>query len=170
MVSALTLDRCHRLSSSTRCLIATCPPTCRCCILQPPQAPSWRPKCGQRGRTRCDDSRCSSVSVACSQLFLRRFTLALTCSGGSAPSTNPPLPSGRRATPCASRSSASISSQPSGRGGLLLTASSDMRRLSQAARAARRRSGPGREVLAPVRLLGTEGVERAAHQLHLLLV
>ena len=50
-------DFVHKLSSSTRCLTATCAPMCRCCILQPPQAPSCKPKCGQPGCTRCEDSR-----------------------------------------------------------------------------------------------------------------
>src|SRR3954466_11536186 len=156
-VCVFTLARCHRLSSSTRCLIATCAPTCRCCILQPPQAPSCRPKCGQRGRTRCDDSRCTAVAVACSQLFFLRWTVTLTHSPGSAPSTNTTLPSGRRATPCASMSSDSICSQPSGCGaGVSLSLIS---RLSQA-----RRSRPGGQVFLPVRLVVRQAAERVPQE------
>src|SRR6478672_3346078 len=128
--SAFTLPRCHRLSSSTRCLIATCAPTCRCCILQPPQAPSCNPKCGQCGRTRWDDSLWISVRLACSQLFFLRLTLADTSSDGSAPSMNTTLPSALRATPCASMSSASTCSHPSGKGALF-SISTVIPRLSQ---------------------------------------
>src|SRR5687767_14870944 len=56
-----------------------------------------------------------AVRLACSQLFFLRLTLADTSSVGSAPSMNTTLPSARRATPCASMSSASTCSQPSGR-------------------------------------------------------
>ena len=103
---ACTLPRCHRLSSSARCLIATCAPACRCCILQPPQAPACRPKCGQRGRTRCALSRAQrrqrAPAPSCS---CARCTCTCTCSPGSAPSMNTTLPSALCATPCASRSS-----------------------------------------------------------------
>src|SRR3954470_7601111 len=143
---ARTFARCHRLSSSTRCLIATCAPTCRCCILQPPQAPSCRPKCGQRGRTRWADSRCTCTSEACSQLFFLRWTFAVTSSPGSAPSMNTTLPSWRRATPCASMSSDSICSQPSGCGAG--SCFSVMPRLSQG-----RGSLPGGQVFLPVLLV-----------------
>ena len=105
--------------------MATCAAGSRCCILQPPQAPACRPKCGQRGRTRWLLALCSSVSVAASQLFLRRWTLTLTSSPGSAPSTNTTLPSGRCATPCASMSSDSMRSQPSGRSVAAGAAASD---------------------------------------------
>jgi hypothetical protein len=98
-VSALTLPRCHRLSSSTRCLMATWAAGCRCCILQPPQAPACRPKCGQPGAPAAT-THGGWPSAACSQLFFLRWTLALTSSNGSAPSMNTTLPSGkvRRAT------------------------------------------------------------------------
>src|SRR6185369_6347081 len=161
MVPARTLPRCHRLSSSTRCLIATWAPTWRCCILQPPQAPSCRPKCGQRGRTRCGDSRWIVVTVACSQLFFLRFTLADTHSNGSAPSMNTTLPSALRATPCASMSSESTSSQPSGRLAFF-PASSVMPELSL--------SAPGSQVLLPMRLQRCEIAQRRLDHGDLLLV
>src|SRR4051812_38940297 len=164
MVSALTLDRCHRLSSSTRCLMATCAPTCRCCILQPPQAPSCRPKCGQRGRTRCEDSRCTSTRAACSQLFFLRWTLTVTHSPGKAPSTNTTFPSGRRATPWASMSSDSISSQPSG--SVAGSFISVIPRLSQG----REPSSPGGQVFLPMRLVGHQRTQRLLDEGDLLLV
>ena len=124
-VCAFTLARCHRLSSSTRCFTATCAAGCRCCILQPPQAPVCRPKCGQPGRTRCELSRASADIWPASQLFFLRDTLTRTRSPGKAPSmkTTLPCPSAsaspfsstlaRWATPCASRSSDSTSNQSS---------------------------------------------------------
>src|SRR3990167_1747706 len=114
-ISALTLPRCQRLSSSTRCFTATWAPTCRCCILQPPHAPACRPKCGQPGRTRCDDSRWMATRLACSQLFFLRWVLAVTTSDGRAPSMKTTLPSGLRATPWASRSRDCTSNCPSGK-------------------------------------------------------
>ena len=104
MFSGLTLPRCQRLSSSARCLTATCAEASRCCILQPPQAPVCRPKCGQPGRTRWEDSRRIAVTVPCSQLFLRRCTLNCTSSKGKAPSMKVTMPAALWATPCASRS------------------------------------------------------------------
>src|SRR5690606_5647121 len=64
-----------------------------------------RPKCGQPGRTRCELSRRSAVSVPCSHWFFLRKTLTCTCSPGNAPSMNTTLPSARCATPWPSRSS-----------------------------------------------------------------
>ena len=113
-VSAFTLPRCHRLSSSTRCLLATWALACKCCILQPPQAPACRPKCTQPGRTRWDDSRCTASRLAASQLFFLRWTLALTHSPVSAPSMNTTLPSALRAMPWASMSIESTCSALSG--------------------------------------------------------
>ena len=115
MVSALTLPKCHKLSSSTRCLMATWALTSKCCILQPPQAPVCKPKWGQPGRTRSAELRWMAVSSACSQLFFLRLVWALTSSPGKAPSIKTTLPSGRWATPCASMSMDSMRSQPSGR-------------------------------------------------------
>ena len=108
--SGLTLPKCQRLSSMARCLTATCALASRCCILQPPQAPACKPKCGQPGRTRCEDSCTTSSKEPCSQLFFLRWMLARTASNGSAPSTKTTLPSSRCATPCASRSIDSICS------------------------------------------------------------
>src|SRR5256885_1860741 len=122
-VSGLTLARCQRLSSSTRCLMATWAPTCRCCILQPPQAPACRPKFGQPGRTRWEDSRWMAVRLAASQLFFLRWVLALTSSVGRAPSMNTTLPSLLRATPWASISMDNTCSQPSGSAGASMSAS-----------------------------------------------
>ena len=113
MLAARHLPRCHRSSSSTRCLVATCAAASRCCILQPPQAPACRPKWGQPGRTRCDDSWCRAVMVAASQLFFLRCDWALTHSPGKAPSMNTTLPSALWATPLASRSRDCTKSQSS---------------------------------------------------------
>src|SRR5574343_800859 len=99
-VSGLTLPRCQRLSSSTRCLTATWALAWKCCILQPPH----KPKNSHCGVTRCELSRRRSVIVACSQLFLRRVTLTRTSSPGKASSMKTTLPSARWATPWASRS------------------------------------------------------------------
>ena len=113
MRSAFTLPRWARLSSSTRCLMATWALACRCCILQPPQAPACSPKCGQPGCTRCELSRRISRSVACSHWFFLRTTSTSACSPGSAPSMKTTLPSLLRATPWASMSSDSTVSHSS---------------------------------------------------------
>ena len=90
--SAFTLDKCQRLSSSTRCFTATWAAGCRCCILQPPQAPACRPKCGQPGVTRCGLLRAMAETWPCSQLFFLRETFTRTRSPGRAPSMNTTLP------------------------------------------------------------------------------
>src|SRR3569832_775684 len=82
-----------------------------------------------------------------------------TISNGSAPSMNTTLPSGRRATPCPSMSSASTASQPSGSAGFVT--SSVMRGIV---------SAPGFEILAPVRLAGRKCAERLLDERDLLLV
>ena len=108
MWSALTLPKCHRLSSSTRCLTATCAAGCKCCILHPPQAPACKPKWGQPGCMRCAEAWWMWLRVPNSQLLFLRWMLALTRSNGKAPSTNTTLPSLRWAMPWASMSKDSI--------------------------------------------------------------
>ena len=78
MVSAFTLPRCQRLSSSARCLTATWARVSRCCILQPPQAPPCRPKCGQPGRTRCGGLAVDVRQAGLFPVVLLRWVLALT--------------------------------------------------------------------------------------------
>ncbi len=95
---ARTLPRCHRLSSSARCLTATCAAGCRCCILQPPQAPACRPKCGQRRahalRTLTLHRGQASPAPSCS---CARFTCTWTVSPGKRAFDEHHLAVGRRA-------------------------------------------------------------------------
>src|SRR5574343_1178992 len=166
-VSGLTLPRCQRLSSSTRCLTATWALAWRCCILQPPQAPACNPKWGQPGWTRWEDSLCIAVTVACSQLFFLRLTVALTCSNGNAPSTKTTLPSARWAIPWASMSRDSMLRTSWAATGAV-SLDSVMTRLSQSSVSLRLR--PGLQVDLPVRLLGCPDGEAIAHMTNLLRV
>ena len=110
MFCGRTLPICHRLSSRTRCLAATCAVASRCCIEQPPHTP----KCTHAGLTRILDSRCSTVILAASHFGFLRYELKPTRSPGRAPSTNTTLPAlassfGRWPMPRPSMSSDSMS-------------------------------------------------------------
>ena len=107
----------QRLSSSTRCLTATCAAGSRCCILQPPQAPRADRNALARRHAQ------QRLAVDLGQLGL--LPLVLPARGGGADDLGrqraideDDLPSGLRATPWASRSIEVISSQPSGSAGL----------------------------------------------------
>ncbi len=116
MVSALTLPRCHRLSSSTRCLIGHLGRRC-------PGAAS----CSRRRRRRAGQSagrpgaRAARTRGGC-RVRLAGFPVVLLAVGlgtdqlvGQSTVDEHHLAVGRRATPWASMSMDSICSQPSGK-------------------------------------------------------
>src|SRR5204862_777501 len=94
-----------RLSSSPRCLAATCVRRSTCCVAQPPQTPKY----GHFGARRDADASRTRTSRATSNLRRPWRTSASKRSPASAPSTKATLPSGPRATPCPAASSALIS-------------------------------------------------------------
>src|SRR5690348_10127779 len=95
-----------RLSSSQRCLAATCVRRSTCWVAQPPHMP----KCGHFGSRRAAEASMTRTRRATSNLRLAWRTSASTRSPASAPSTKATLPSGPRATPWPAASSALTSS------------------------------------------------------------
>src|SRR5687768_13662375 len=89
IISGFTLPRRARLSSSTRCLAATCPAGSTCCIAQPPQVP-YQP---QRGVTRCELSCSTSATLPRSKLPRLRRRVNVTVSPVTPPSMKVTLPS-----------------------------------------------------------------------------
>src|SRR5690349_4508675 len=95
-----------RLSSSQRCLAATCVRMSTCCVAQPPQTPKY----GHFGSRRAAEASMTRTRRATSNLRRAWRTSASTRSPASAPSTKATLPSGLRATPWPAASSALTSS------------------------------------------------------------